>query len=47
MILNTSAGYIVQSTGSYLILFVICGSAYLVALGLMSLLTAGAKAVEL
>ena len=47
MIFLTSAGYIVQATGSYMILFIICGSAYLVALGLMSLLTANVKPVDL
>ena len=47
MIFLTSAGYIVQATGSYMILFIICGSAYLVALGLMTLLTANVKPVDL
>jgi ACS family hexuronate transporter-like MFS transporter len=32
MILATTAGYILEFTGSYFILFVISGSAYLVAL---------------
>jgi MFS transporter, ACS family, hexuronate transporter len=47
MIFMTSAGYIVQATGSYMPLFIICGSAYLVALGLMTLLTTQAKPIEL
>jgi MFS transporter, ACS family, hexuronate transporter len=47
MIFMTSAGYIVQASGSYMVLFIICGSAYLLALGLMTLLTANAKPVEL
>ena len=47
MIFLTSAGYIVQATGSYMILFIICGSAYLLALGLMTLLTANVRPVEL
>jgi MFS transporter, ACS family, hexuronate transporter len=47
MILLTSSGYIVTATGSYMVLFIICGSAYLLALGLMTLLTANAKPVEL
>jgi ACS family hexuronate transporter-like MFS transporter len=47
MIFLTSSGYIVQATGSYMILFIICGSAYLIALGLMTLLTANAKPVDL
>ncbi len=46
-ILLTSAGYIVESTGSYMVLFLICGTAYLIALGLMQLLTARAKPVVL
>ncbi len=46
-ILLTSAGYIVESTGSYMVLFLICGTAYLIALGLMRLLTARAKPVVL
>jgi len=47
MIFLTSAGYIVQATGSYMILFIICGSAYLLALGLMTLLIANVRPVEL
>ncbi len=47
MIFLTSAGYIVQATGSYMILFIICGSAYLLALGIMTLLTANVKPVDL
>jgi ACS family hexuronate transporter-like MFS transporter len=43
----TSAGYIVQATGSYVILFAICGSAYLVALAVMHLLTKNARPVDL
>ncbi len=47
MIFLAAAGYIVEATGSYTILFIICGSAYLVALGLMTLLTSKAKPVVL
>jgi ACS family hexuronate transporter-like MFS transporter len=47
MIFLTSAGYIVQATGSYMILFIICGSVYLLALGLMTLLTNNVKPVDL
>jgi len=47
MIFLTSAGYIVQATGSYMILFIICGSVYLLALGLMTLLTNNIKPVNL
>jgi MFS transporter, ACS family, hexuronate transporter len=47
MILLTSSGYIVEGTGSYIPLFIICGSAYLVSLGIMTLLLRNAKPVEL
>ena len=47
MIFLTSSGYIVQATGSYMVLFIICGSAYLLALALMQLLTFNAKPVDL
>lgn len=47
MILLTTSGYIVQGTGSYIPLFIICGSAYLVALGIMTLLLRNAKPVVL
>jgi ACS family hexuronate transporter-like MFS transporter len=38
MILMTSAGHIVQKTGSYVPLFIICGSAYLLALAIFQAL---------
>ena len=47
MILLTSSGYIVEGTGSYIALFIICGSAYLLALGIMTLLLRNAKPVVL
>ena len=47
MIFLTSSGYIVEATGSYMVLFIICGSAYLLALGIMQLLTFNAKPVNL
>ena len=47
MIFSASAGFILEWTGSYMSLFIISGSAYLVALGLMQLLTSKAKPVEL
>lgn len=47
MVFSASAGYILEWTGSYLSLFIISGSAYLIALGLMQLLTAKAKPVDL
>src|SRR5512140_1464856 len=46
MIFMTLSGYLVQKTGSYFVNFVICGSAYLIALGIMQLLTFRAKPVE-
>jgi MFS transporter, ACS family, hexuronate transporter len=47
MVFMTSSGYIVAATGSYMVLFIICGSAYLIALGLMALLTSKAEPVNL
>ena len=47
MIFSASAGFILEWTGSYLSLFIISGSAYLISLGLMQLLTAKAKPVVL
>jgi ACS family hexuronate transporter-like MFS transporter len=47
MIFATSAGFILEFTGSYLSLFIISGSAYLLALGLMTFLTSNAKPVDL
>jgi MFS transporter, ACS family, hexuronate transporter len=47
MIFMTSAGYIVQATGSYVALFIICGSVYLLALGFMTLLAVNAKPINL
>jgi MFS transporter, ACS family, hexuronate transporter len=47
VIFMTSAGYIVEFTGSYMILFIICGSAYLLALGIMQLLMSHAKPINL
>jgi ACS family hexuronate transporter-like MFS transporter len=47
MILLTTSGYIVEGTGSYIPLFIICGSAYLLALGIMTLLLRNARPVDL
>jgi len=47
MILMTTSGYIVEGTGSYIPLFIICGSAYLIALAIMTLLLRNAKPVVL
>jgi MFS transporter, ACS family, hexuronate transporter len=46
MIFSASAGYVLEWTGSYLSLFIISGSAYLLALGFMKLLTSKVKPVE-
>jgi ACS family hexuronate transporter-like MFS transporter len=46
MVFSASAGFILEWTGSYLSLFIMSGLAYLIALGLMQLLTAKAKPVE-
>ncbi|RPH36373.1 MFS transporter [bacterium] len=47
MIFMTLSGYLVETTGGYTIHFMICGSAYLIALGVMQLLTLGTKPVEI
>jgi ACS family hexuronate transporter-like MFS transporter len=47
MLFMAASGYIVTITGSYTIHFIICGSFYLLALGLMTLLTWKAKPVDL
>ena len=47
MLFLACSGYVVQATGSYTVLFVFCGSAYLIAVGIMHLLTANAKPVDL
>ena len=47
MVFSASTGFILEWTGSYLSLFIISGSIYLIALGLMQLLTAKAKPVDL
>jgi MFS transporter, ACS family, hexuronate transporter len=36
--MQTLAGYVVQLTGSYSVLFMICASMYLVALGVIQIL---------
>jgi ACS family hexuronate transporter-like MFS transporter len=46
MIFSAWAGFVLQWTGSYMGLFILSGSAYLVALGLMHLLIARGKPVE-
>jgi ACS family hexuronate transporter-like MFS transporter len=47
MILMTSAGHIVQKTGSYMPLFIICGSAYLLALAIFQALAPRMEPVRL
>jgi ACS family hexuronate transporter-like MFS transporter len=47
MIFMTSTGYVVEATGSYVPMFIICGSAYLITLGVMTLLLHNARPVEL
>ena len=47
MIFAPVTGYVLQWTGSYLPLLFVAGSAYLIALGIMTLLTRSAKPVAL
>jgi ACS family hexuronate transporter-like MFS transporter len=47
MAFSTMCGYIIQSTDSYTIIFIICGSAYLFALGVLHLLTLHAKPLNI
>ncbi len=47
MLFMAASGHIVSITGSYMSLFIICGCAYLLALGLMTLLTWKVKPVDL
>ncbi len=47
MLISTIAGYILELTGSYMILFIISGSAYLLALGIFHLLVPKIEPVKL
>lgn len=47
MLLSKTVGYVLQRTGSYVPIFVIAGSAYLIALGCVQLLAPRLKRVEL
>jgi len=47
MLLSTSAGYLLEWTGSYLTLFIISGSAYLIALAVFQWLVPKMKPVEI
>jgi len=46
-LMQKTAGWVLTATGSYFILFMICGSAYLIALALFQLLSPKLEAVEL
>lgn len=39
VLMNIATGYVVQATHSYLLLFLYCGSAYLISLGIINVLT--------
>ena len=47
MIFSTVCGYIVQTTNSYVVIFFICSSAYLIALCVVHFLTLHAKPVNI
>jgi ACS family hexuronate transporter-like MFS transporter len=47
MLFSTSAGYVLEWTGSYYTLFIIAGSAYLLALGIIQILAPRMKPVSL
>jgi len=47
MLLSTGAGFILEFTGSYMTLFIISGSAYLVALGIFHLLVPKIKSINI
>ena len=47
MLIATAAGFILEFTGSYLILFVIAGSLYLIALFIINILVPEIKEIEL
>ena len=47
MLIATAAGFILEFTGSYLILFVIAGSLYLIALLIINILVPEIKEIEL
>jgi ACS family hexuronate transporter-like MFS transporter len=46
-LMQKTAGWVLTSTGSYFILFMICGAAYLVALGMVQLLAPKLTPVQL
>jgi ACS family hexuronate transporter-like MFS transporter len=47
MLFMAASGWILKWTGNYVTLFLVCGSAYLLALGIMTVLTWKAKPVDL
>lgn len=47
MLLSTGAGFILEFTGSYMTLFIISGSAYLIALGIFQILVPKIKSIEI
>ncbi len=47
MLISKITGYVLQATGSYFVVFVIAGSAYLVAFGIFHLLTGSSEGVSL
>jgi hypothetical protein len=47
MLFMAASGWILKWTGNYVALFLVCGSAYLLALGIMTVLTWKAKPVDL
>jgi ACS family hexuronate transporter-like MFS transporter len=47
MFIATAAGFILEYTGSYLILFIIAGSLYLTALFIINLLVPDIKEIEM
>ncbi len=46
MLIATIAGLILQFTGSYVILFIICGSVYLIALGIIQILVKNLEPID-
>jgi ACS family hexuronate transporter-like MFS transporter len=47
MLIATTAGFTLEFTGSYLILFIIAGSLYLIALFIINILVPNIKEIEL
>jgi MFS transporter, ACS family, hexuronate transporter len=47
MFLSTGAGFLLELTGSYMVLFIISGSAYLLALLVFQILVPKIKTIEI